>query len=1017
MDSDSETENWYQFRDNNLLLNIQVPVEFEKHSKPEIIFVVDKSASMRQCNAIDQVAQSIHHMTSKKSITPTFIVYDELAYEISGEALARTLQASGCTCFEAAFKALKSTIRKKSFLPGSELHVVFMTDGMDNRSKNLKGAIQDFKNETRDRCLTTTIHTIGFRPQHNFQFLEEIRQACDSHGVYRYAGDFELENSFAELFDFLDESLSSTIKLGNKEIQVNGFLDDEKGTISFNAFVEVSNDLIPIAFTQNPILAEVMGHSVQLLSQPPNALFSIQVADSIDILCQDDVYHAQKILSEVDCFRCPKAIRKQSLEMRNAVQEKLNKYFSIFADAARKSVDPKSLTHQLNSMRYEAQFRKTRRQRTMDKRALANSGNELEIEEKLSKLSPNLSLYQGMDLVCPLSGDSISEIMEGSTSDFMVFALKVGRPEHVIEAPTNIEASKFLVGTYSFQAFQMTSKFAIDKEGAVAVHGGFSGEIPEEEMGLFKGPDGEYMNAALPLYINEDHFQRVKIQLKPILGYFFTLDPLGFKADQYLALYSILGHMHVQKAAGILSSDWADWLISDFTKLCSALRPIMMGYLQSGNYTSQVRGDPYLEFISSPKWRMKVYTQNLLTVVGWLEMLKSSDNNKIDEEMDRRYRVALTEECWRRACRNYYKQPHNNGRSVIILKSLIFGPISEDDDFDILSSPIHENVNKAKSKEFGEWARYKWGLLGKKTVVNMQHKYGGEEGPEVEGPFLEVEDFENGVKSPTIASYADHSDFFDSLFQSEMEKMSPTLAYLSQLYRSWISGEQFSGEEKRIILLQALMHRNRSNCEDSNESSYLNTFDYLYGDHSSEQQKIFAQASKNFEEKRKERIAAYCRDANDIIIAKRILVSKKMLSFCGRVMKSCPTRGGGVFDKVVSMLTTGKVDGKEIPLLVEKVSVLLTGKWKEGLSTHNVIAKGEPWVHCTCDVVGAFRNLIPEDEFLTIELQMHGRSGWVYRESDIPNRHGHCNSNPNPKLTCVFKGFKFQSSFKSKTNL
>ncbi|CAM9692061.1 unnamed protein product [Heterosigma akashiwo] len=38
---------------------------------------------------------------------------------------------------------------------------------------------------------------------------------------------------------------------------------------------------------------------------------------------------------------------------------------------------------------------------------------------------------------------------------------------------------------------------------------------------------------------------------------------------------------------------------------------------------------------------------------------------------------------------------------------------------------------------------------------------------------------------------------------------------------------------------------------------------------------------------------------------------------------------------------------------------------------------------------------------------MRGTVGWVYRPSDIPNRHGHCNSNPNPDLVKTFKGFDF----------
>lgn len=53
-----------------------------------------------------------------------------------------------------------------------------------------------------------------------------------------------------------------------------------------------------------------------------------------------------------------------------------------------------------------------------------------------------------------------------------------------------------------------------------------------------------------------------------------------------------------------------------------------------------------------------------------------------------------------------------------------------------------------------------------------------------------------------------------------------------------------------------------------------------------------------------------------------------------------------------------------------------------------------------CDVLG-------KEAFARIESQMNGVYGWTYRESDMPNRHGHCNSNPNLLLVKQFTGFKF----------
>lgn len=116
-------------------------------------------------------------------------------------------------------------------------------------------------------------------------------------------------------------------------------------------------------------------------------------------------------------------------------------------------------------------------------------------------------------------------MMSGSKSDVMMFALKVTRPEHAIDAPTEVRIKEVLVGTYPFiifydnycayvcmykkidinrysnAAFQEAMKYALSKAPAASnVHGGFS-EQNQEDVGFFKGPDGKYMNACLPLCI------------------------------------------------------------------------------------------------------------------------------------------------------------------------------------------------------------------------------------------------------------------------------------------------------------------------------------------------------------------------------------------------------------------------------------------------------------------------------------------------------------------------------------
>ena len=75
-------------------------------------------------------------------------------------------------------------------------------------------------------------------------------------------------------------------------------------------------------------------------------------------------------------------------------------------------------------------------------------------------------------------------------------------------------------------------------------------------------------------------------------------------------------------------------------------------------------------------------------------------------------------------------------------------------------------------------------------------------------------------------------------------------------------------------------------------------------------------------------------------------------------------------------------------------------------SEHHALSNGECWVHCAVSTAERLERAVGRETFERIELLMHGTSGWVYRDSDLPNRHGYCNSQPNPALVTSFKGFR-----------
>merc|ERR1719428_1578970 len=135
--------------------------------------------------------------------------------------------------------------------------------------------------------------------------------------------------------------------------------------------------------------------------------------------------------------------------------------------------------------------------------------------------------------------------------------------------------------------------------------------------------------------------------------------------------------MCARKGTGAAASDmrlagsWADWLIADFTKLCSGLRPIAMEYLEAGKFTGEVRGDLLEEFLASPAGRTKERLPSLAVLVGWAAATGS--------ERTRRFLMAFVEELWRRNFTALYKgQPRDP--IVEVLERLLYGPDEDEDE-------------------------------------------------------------------------------------------------------------------------------------------------------------------------------------------------------------------------------------------------------------------------------------------------------------------------------------------------
>ncbi|CAF5026416.1 unnamed protein product, partial [Rotaria socialis] len=62
-------------------------------------------------------------------------------------------------------------------------------------------------------------------------------------------------------------------------------------------------------------------------------------------------------------------------------------------------------------------------------------------------------------------------------------------------------------------------------------------------------------------------------------------------------------------------------------------------------------------------------------------------------------------------------------------------------------------------------------------------------------------------------------------------------------------------------------------------------------------------------------------------LARRAVLTNDIGVYLGRMMVYAPTRGGKIFDTILSLLLDRSQ--KQVPLLAEKISIIFTGRYKE----------------------------------------------------------------------------------------
>eukprot|EP00249_Psilotum_nudum_P021963 c28318_g1_i2 orf=144-3185(+) len=959
------------------LLQLRIPLpasqievgKLEERKRTLQIFILDKSGSMAGSPWL-KLQKAVRYIKDNGGdVEVRYIVFDSLAKLATAEQVME-MRAGGGTNFLSAFATLKECIQSNNNM--KNFVITFMTDGEHNGDTlELNQAIDELKTflgHKTEAC--TVVHTLGFGRGSSLQVLDQIRLCGSQEGYYRYSDTSygSLDEKFEELFDLgAVPSIELACDLGSGANTVKGVVHDN-GMAVVEEWTNVKPNLVKVFFPDGEIALPVK-------TIPADLLFSIKCIErelqELGLEKFDKAEDFQKRLNDINVFTAPKSIRQEVFEARTTVQAHLDSCHKARAESSRAGVSAISA-----DLRYAAHFSKARRNRAMYLRTVKNAEYMKHIQDRLdSNVKIDPSALQDINMehyCCDVSHRDLKEVLE--EGDLLGFGIAVSeRTEYMIDAPTELRVSSFGVTMISKQTFEDAVKYKIPLEGAEAVHGGFmstpSAKSWDEEIELpsaLSGRAREPINAWLPLYVCREHYERVKIMLRPILGYLFTLDPLGYKDDQLLALYTILGHMHANFGVQVDNSssevqtqkepsERQMMLLQDYRKFCAALLPYVERKL---SYS------PLEKFISSFAGRTKAAVSNLMTIIGWASALG-------DVGLIASLRQPLIEELIRRQI-----SKHVNCFSLDQikdhLKMLLYGSSQSR----ISTSKINlERIDTCFSKDadFADYARY----------------YVGESNERCSAPEFET------IPEEALSDLQWDPSYTDSEVQKVTKELHDAvkLGYLERAIKlPRIESEIFW----KAVYVYSLTYYTNALC---NEAIAANKEVQLVAD---DPVKILTDAHTILQKEREQLL----RKQRNLLIAKCrafvLINTQDIWSFCGRLLVASPRRGGDAFNMLVEMLKKPPIT--PVPLHKEKLSLIMLGRLiskssetaEHGLAEYPIISNGEAW-NVPPRIRRKLARALGEEAMAEIVSEMQGRSAkHVYRgwPNDIPNRHGFCNSRP-----------------------
>eukprot|EP01132_Coremiostelium_polycephalum_P005277 gene5277-6570_t len=313
----------------------------------------------------------------------------------------------------------------------------------------------------------------------------------------------------------------------------------------------------------------------------------------------------------------------------------------------------------LADITYQFMFKNAGRQRRVSQRIARNSAAMQNDTKNQSKVEASTDCFDEIEdpkqtelleqskslFACILSLSDWVEMIE--EKDVMGFGLSVQRPETVIDEPTQLRIMDVSSSFMAKSSIEDAISLAVDVHGHDKITGGFEvGYNNGEKAAFVKGRGREPINSWLPLYLHEEHWKSARYQLRNILAYFVTLDPLVFSYGQVDTVFLVLGTMISRDDIGERQLQLLCQLIRTASEIVKDLK-----------YEKRIE-QQITQFLHNPVYQVSEQPKNLLVLLSYLLVLPNQDLKRIFDTDSKwvRFWNNILEATIRRGCYSFFTQ-------------------------------------------------------------------------------------------------------------------------------------------------------------------------------------------------------------------------------------------------------------------------------------------------------------------------------------------------------------------------